>query len=505
MVADRNKKADPETRADAGGVFDLLMPQRTAILAAFLGGLFAALCYLLFIAFADAGATGYRRAVILAANGTAPGTYPNGTRFAPSDLRTGGIVAKVYKNLELGQYGISMAEFDAALWVLPYSPVLEQINLKFRALLAQPSLTLADRAKIEQDYAAALEQNNSFGAVISLDVPNRFSVPPAIAEAVLAAVLNEAAITNVSKLGVAMAAGAIDSAKLVDEASTAAQDLPLALFTLETAQGDLLARTSSMLATPGIADITFGPDQTRLNDIRREAERLGTTEIRLNLAPLANAGIVRDKDGTLRALRSLIQEDQIRIDALQKSIGQIDSLIAQADLFGNRGDTPEGGGASVQLSDATISRLVDLAVENADLGYRRSLFDEKKALGEQASTLNALNQKRRFLAGAIEQQAAAPGPDTDELIGHFANVSAKVAATQNRLWGQLNQLSDLTSGPDSNAQKLIYEDMPLRDPVVASGGLRDRGTWLRALLIFASVVAGGALLQLGRVAIKARA
>ena len=159
----------------------------------------------------------------------------------------------------------------------------------------------------------------------------------------------------------------------------------------------------------------------------------------------------------------------------------------------------------MQLSDATISRLVDLAVENADLGYRRSLFDEKKALGEQASTLNALNQKRRFLAGAIEQQAAAPGPDTDELIGHFANVSAKVAATQNRLWGQLNQLSDLTSGPDSNAQKLIYEDMPLRDPVVASGGLRDRGTWLRALLIFASVVAGGALLQLGRVSIKARA
>lgn len=506
MAASGSKNQGKESDTAAIGSFlSLLWSQRTTTFAALIAGLFAALAYLLFNAFVDSGISNYRRAIILSANGTAPGTYPNGTKFAPSDLRAGGIVAKVHKDLNLAQFGLSLADLDSALSVLPYSPALEQINLKFGALLAQPAITLSERAKIEQDYQAAVEQNNSFGAVVSLSLPSRFGVPPEVAQAVLAAILNEAASVNVNQLGVASAAGARDSAKLVDEESLASLDVPLALHILEAAQDDLLARTRRMLATPGVADIAIGPDQLRLNDIWRGAERLGATSIRLHLAPVANAGIVRDKVDTMRTLASLIREDQIRVETIQKSISQIDNLIVQSDMVRSPAATPESGGTSAQLSDTTVSRLVDLAVENADIDYRRSLFTEKKALGEQVNRLFGIIEKRRLVISAIEQQSATPTPDTNELIERFATSSAIVAATQNRLWGELNALSELASGPDGNAQKQIFEDVPLRDAFVTSGGLGDRNIWLRALLILASFIAGGALLQLGRTAIRPQA
>jgi hypothetical protein len=506
LAGSNTDRTRPDAGHDVGGGFleNLWAARRSTLLAA-IGGLFAALVYLLINAFLSPEVTTYRQAISLVVSGPIPGTYPNGTRFAASDLRGSAILKNVHTDFRMEQFGVSQTDLDAALSVLPYSPAQEQINLKYRSLLAQPGINISERQKFEEDYARATAANQSAGALVSLTFRDGQRVPSVIAKAVLGSIVDEWSSLHVQRLGVAAAADARDSASLIDEDAIARLDLPAAYFTLDKAQIELVERTAKLIATPGFADIMISKNGRRLNDVRREAAALGAMYIRQLLAPIVNTGIARDPVSSTRVLSSLIEEEKINLAGIQQAIRQIDEIIVQSDTVRSLGSPSQPGSTTAQLSDATVSRLVDLSIENADLPYRRILFDEKKALGEQALMLTGLIERRQAIVSAIEAARGSPIPDAEELVKVFSLNAGRIASTQNSLWAEMNQLSELTGGDDFSSGKQIYVELPLRDSVVKSGGLYDSGSWLRALLILASFIAGGLLLQLGRTALRPQA
>ena len=119
--------------------------------------------------------------------------------------------------------------------------------------------------------------------------------------------------------------------------------------------------------------------------------------------------------------------------------------------------------------------------------------------------LAGLIERRQAIRSAIEAARVSPILEAEELVKVFSLNAERIASTQNRLWAEMNQLSELTGGDDFSGEKQIYVELPLRDSMVKSGGLFDRGSWLRALLILASFIAGGLLLQLGRSAHRPQA
>lgn len=503
MAGSKSDQTRPDAGNEVGGSFlESLWAARRSTLLAAAAGLLAALAYLLLYAFFSQGVTTYRQAISLVASGPIPGTYPNGTRFAASDIRAGSILNKVHVDLKLEQFGVSQTDLDAAISVLPYSPGQEQVNLKYRSLLAQPGISINERLRFEEEFAKSTAANESAGAIVSLTFRDGQHVPAEIAKAVVKSIIDEWSSLHVRRLGVAAAANARDSKSLVDEDTISRLDLPAAYLTLDKDQNELIERIARLMETPGFADIMISKDGRRLNDVRRDAAALGSVDIRQILAPVVHAGVASDPISSTRILASMVEEDKIKLAGIQQAMRQIDEIIRQSDSVRSLESPSQSGSTTTQLSDATVSRLVDLAIENADLPYRRTLFDEKKVLGEQALVLTGLIERRQALVRAIEKAQASPIPDAEELVTMFRVNAGRIASTQNSLWSELNQLSELTGGDDFSNGKQMYVELPLRDSIVKSGGLYDRGTWLRALLILASFIAGGLLLQLGRMALR---
>ncbi len=501
MTPERGGRSAVQGDALAAGFLSALWAARSTTLIAVAAGLFSALLYLAVIAFLAPGSTSYRQAIALNVPGAKAGYYPNGTRFSPTDLRGAAILKQAHAASGLERYGVTFVDFDAALTVRSYSPAMDQANLRFRSLMAQPAITLDDRRRLEDEYLKTIAEIGGDGALVTLALRDDQAVPADVAKAALAALLNEWSRLHIDRLGVAAAPNARDSALLLDEAAIAALDVPMAHMAIIGAQADLEARVRRLGTVPGFSDISAGTGKRTLMDVDRDAATVGTVLIAQVLTPIAKAGLARDPSMAKLTMSSLIGEDRIRAATLEQSIRRIDEIVAQADAT-RAGGTAGDGNTTVQLGDATVSRLVDLAVENADLPFRRSLLDEKRRLGEALQAQTASIALRSVILAAIQSAETAPLPNAAALAATFESAASTAAAAQNRLWAELNQLAELTGGADVNTDKQLYLPLQIRDAEMRSGGLRDMAVWLKAAIILATFAAGGLLLQLGRSALK---
>lgn len=465
-------------------------------------GLFLSLAYLAFSAFFLPGTTTYRQAILLSAAGSQTGAYPNGTRFAPSDLRGGLILSKVYAASNLQQFGITLADLDSALSVSAYTPALEQTNLRFRALLNQPGLSPEARRQLDDEYRAAISSLDGVGALVSLGFGDDQKVPPETAKSVLAGIIGEWARLYVDQLGVAAAPNVRDAATLVNQEMLTQLDIPQAYQAIGEAQGKLDLRIAELSVVPGLGDIALENGKRRLNDIKRESEANSLIGLSQILMPLAHSGIARDAEMTKVALANAIADDKAESERLIQSIRQIDEIVAQSISPGTSSNAAQAVATTSQLGDATVERLLDLAVENADLPFRRKLLTEKKELGSKLAALLKRSNSLDRIYSAILSAQAVPVPNSAKLIARFEAAAVDVSTTQNRLWDQMNQLAELSGGQNIDNSKQIYVSVPIADEVVRSGGIGERVLWLKALVLFATFVAGGIVLQLGRSALR---
>lgn len=477
---------------------------RKSVAGSFSIGVAAALLYLAFASEWLPSVTSRQALISLDVRGAKAGYYPNGVVYSPTDIRSPAVMQSVYSALGLSQYGLSRSDLDTALSVFPYSATRGQIDLRYKALAANSNLSFEERSRIEADYAKALEGAVPDGALITLTFPDSKRIPATVSEKIIDAVLSKWSQLYVQDLGASNAPDSVDSKILIDESDVAGLDYVLAYRYLDGAQAELATRIDGLSQVPGISDVAIGSSGRRLKDVYRDVKAIGALRLDQTLKPLAYSGMSKEAEVTARKLKAAVVDTAEAKAATEQKIRLIDEIVAQTtSVSRTTGASSQQEGATLsQLSDSTVTQLIDLAVKNADRPYIRELLAEKQKLGSDvADAARRISELERLTTALSARQQSTP-PFNAASSKQFEQVALIAVRDMNELWAELNQLAITVSDSRLNGEKTVYEKVPMRDAEVVSGGLHDTWPWAIAVAIILFFSFAGMSLHLMRNALQ---
>ncbi|MGB8817287.1 MAG: hypothetical protein WCC66_05120 [Rhizobiaceae bacterium] len=462
------------------------------IAAFFLLGLAAAMLCLAGFAYFKPQHEVYRTAIMLDARGSEPGHYPNGLKFAPQDLRSPAVLSAVHAAFGLEKRGISRESLERSISISEFSPAQDIVRQKYLSLLADKTVTSPDRVRLEEEFTKALESAGTPGTLVALDTTLLADASPELAKAILSGVLDHWSRIFVAEYGAANAPTSVDSKLLVKTEEITDLDYPLIYRYLDTASSRLAQRIDVMEQLPGVEGIAIASTARTVKDIARDARSLDLLQIRQNLEPMAFAGLARQPQLSAIQLQSAAQSIRDQKAETDKRMSTIDELMRQSIQTANQ-NIQAGGGAPAaitQFDDGTITRLLDLAVGNADRPFIRDMLNEKQELATQSIRQATLLTQLERMAAALDP-ATSPGVQLGADAGtRFSAIAGRTVENLNALWSELNLLAEAASSKNINQDRTLYTRIPLREEFIVTGGVQDMATWGLALglIVIATVI-----------------
>lgn len=109
------------------------------------------------------------------------GKYPNGSDFSVSDLVNRTVLESVWRENKLESQGMSLADLEAAVSIVPYADNEMFIRSKYQGMLARKNLSTADISSMERDFRLELEGHAKKNALLSLTLPFSSSISGSLA------------------------------------------------------------------------------------------------------------------------------------------------------------------------------------------------------------------------------------------------------------------------------------------------------------------------------------
>ena len=464
--------------------------------AFFLLGLAAAMLSLAGFAYFKPQHKIFRTAIMLDVRGAAPGHYPNGLKFTPQDLRSPAVLSAVHTAFALEKRGISRETLERSLSISTFSPAQDIVRQKYLSLLADKTVTSPDRVRLEEEFTKALESAGAPGTLVALDATMLGDTSPELAKAILAGVLDNWSRIFVAEYGAANAPTSVDSKLLVKTEEVADLDYPLIYRYLSSASSQLASRIETMEQLPGMEGVAIGYTARTIKDIARDARSLDLLQIRQNLEPIAFAGLARQPQLSAIQLQSAAQSIRDQKAETDKRMSSIDELMRQSIQTANQ-NIQTGGGAPAaitQFDDGTITRLLDLAVGNADRPFIRDMLNEKQNLATQSIRQATLLIQLERMVAALNP-GTSPGVELGADAGtKFSVIAGRTVESLNALWAELNTLAETASSKNINQDRTLYARIPLREEYIITGGVQDIAAWGLALgLIMIATIIGTAV------------
>ncbi len=419
----------------------------------------------------------YRSGVTITMASGAEGRYPNGAKFAISDLRSPLVLAEVYKKNKLETYDILLDDFIGMISVSPYSPGYQSAVDRFQTRLSNKTLTFEERKAIEDDFRNTINSLNASGMQVALTVPDTGKIPASLATKIVDDIPAKWAEIYVERLGVANMPLPTSGVDIVDAQLLGLLDYPLAYDYLVSRVGIVLDQIQNLKEFSGSTTFVSAKSGKSIDDLQRILASMAEFKLTLGLRPLVDGGLSRDPVATVAIYDNLtknLELDSVSQREYSRRVGGV--LQDYASRVGDPTVAPlgsslsgqSGGGTVVTLGQSIDGGLVDkvaqLSNRPAEFAFEKDLL-EKKLDYENAGVsfddkkLRMTNRRNAILNNSLDPAARAT-------MEEKFNVNlADVATTLNQIWGDVLQMTDEVNLKRFNNDKVLYNLSNLSDNV----------------------------------------
>ena len=439
-------------------------------------GLLLGLLFVLFTAISRPSVTTYRSAVTLTMKGAKPGEYPNGSSFAPSDLRSPAVLDAVYQNLSLENFKFSRVDFANAINVEAFSPSIDGITARYQARARAKNITPEELKTIEEVYRNELLAAQNEGMQVLFTVDGKFGIPDEIGRQVVASVPAVWSQVFIESLGVISYQIARSAADLIDQGLVETLDYPLVFDYIESSEKELEKRLSAISQLPNSTNVAVLDSTQTLFDLQRRALNARAFSIEKIMRPIVDKGLSRTQSLTVLAYENRAQVIEIDEKSDVQKSQSISSLIRERNATdaplgsgvgasaGIQGATGSGSGNFSTLGDGVVDRIVALSISSAGAQFREQLLNEK--MGVENSITEKIRERRlieRRLAGIRSQGPGGELPDRDALVAAFESAAASTIMELNDIWRRANEILSIVSRERLNLDKQLYASLPSDD------------------------------------------
>ena len=327
-------------------------------------------------------------------DGVEKGTYPNGTRFSPSDVLATSIVEKVYERNELARF-VKFDDFKNGLVIMASNPELDRLQRAYADQLAARALTTVERQKIETEYAekTAALKNSEFTLVTNFG--SRFAkVPESLAAKAMKDALDcwaeQAKDRGIFKYDLNILSGNVLPANTTDD------DYLIVLDRLRISITRIRANIEDLLKIPGADLLRVGPKNVSLGELRVVLDDMLTYRVGTIDSSIIQNAFYRNKTLSAGYLNEQIFRHKLSLDELNAQTKIIDDVQtnykAERNGVSNANSAAaaisgSGGPMITQLSDTFIDRVMALSERSSDVAFRQSLANRVIAIQNQGATI----------------------------------------------------------------------------------------------------------------------
>jgi hypothetical protein len=401
--------------------------------------------------------------------GAEKGQYPNGSRFASSEILSTPVLLKTFNQNQLQRF-TTYNELASSLYVVESNEAREALAREYQSRLADPRLTSIDRERIQREYelkAGSLTKNQ-----FSLNYARRRgdSVPDAVAKKVLHDTLRNWADYASNEQHVLEHRVTVLSPDVVAPDVTDTRNPIVNTIILRGNVGRLIENIYELGHLPN-AEVTRTRDGLSLNDISIRLE----DAVRYRLDPLVAriaAARLDDRPETLRFLATQLAYDERMLEMKRvaaDTIQQTFSLYVNAQLqMRNAVPAPapaadeaakNGETATImpQINEGFLDRLIQLTARTGDADFRQTLTDEYR---KRALLLAPAEAMVAYDRAALESVRNTTGPATQI---DAAQVEREIATTRTnvrQLAVKVQELHKVISQNLNPATELVTASTP---------------------------------------------
>jgi hypothetical protein len=474
------------------------------VLGAFAAALLASAAILLFRAAVPQLAT-YRSGITLTMSGADPGKYPNGTEFAPSDMRAPIVLSAVHDDNNLSDRGIDLPTFAGMVTVEAYSPILESTIDRYRKRLDNKQLTFEERKLVEAEFSASMGSILGRDVVVGVTVSDSWHVSKELGTKLASDIPAKWADIYVNQLGAARLPVSVSGTALVDRALLAGLDYPLAYDYLDELKRKLGSRISEISALPGASTLMSHPTGKSLADLQRSLEAVSEFRMRRVLQPIVDLGLTKSPKMTAITYENMIENLNLTSRSTAERSQLVSGIVTDVDANGSRASAQVGGGSGFstagmmpQMDGTFVDKIIELSSKGSGVAFREDLLQRKLGLENDGVSTKELSTRFAQRLGAIKEFDTLN--DTNpELVPTFVQGAASVAAEMDTLWTETNNILEQVNLKRLNFDKALYKSSELAGNVVIS---REPLLTQRMILIVAAASVLGALIAAAAFAIR---
>jgi hypothetical protein len=404
---------------------------------------------------------------VVTLEGATETTYPSGAAFVPEDVIAAPVLEQVFSDNGLSSYG-NYWSFRNAFSVIGATPDVDLLVQEYRARLAEPRLSSADRARIEDEFRRRRELlSQEARHTLRFRRDSRFrAMPVTLVQKTLLDVLATWARQAEMRKGAITYNIAVFSKSLLRQEALGSEEYLVAADLLRVQVGRVLANIDQIAKIPGAELIRVGPEAVSLAEVRANLEDTQRFVVQPLIGLVAMSGLARDPKYLLDYFDDRLAQIEIDRRAAEQHAAAIrDSLrdyaAGRSGTSARRGPAGESGFPTGSLRGSPVAgstfldRLLDLYTRGDDLEYRQKMTDRLADLG---FTLASLERERGYyqeVAGRL-RTGAPVARSTAAVLPAIERQMADAVERTGRAIDLMNAVFEQLSAGHLNPPTLLY-------------------------------------------------
>jgi len=427
--------------------------------------------------------------------GAEQGFYPNQTRFAVTDITATTVIDEVYEANAVAQY-CQVDDFRAGFVIEESSPDLQFLRLEFLARLSDTRLTVIDRQRLQEEFAArrtSLSRRFELRFIRNADCA---TLPDQVITKSMSDVLNTWARQAQERRGVLKARVPVLGESVFNTSKNQDPSLLVQADLVRSAIDRVILSIAALQSEPGSDLIRVGEERLGLLEVRLRLEDLRQTR----LDPLiSNAGrglgrasiqyVQQALDGATIRLTEAEKHAETYRQALREYVGT--TPVQAASTSGAQ--APRSGDVQMlapQIDRTFIDGILDLSSENT--AFRQELTRNSITYALEAATrAAAVEHYRRLLESMAAPADSSLSPEVVRKALADIVVEAREATRQFNLLYE--EYSKVTFRPGPYLFRLTE---PATVTMLRSFDVRDLGALVLGTLVAAPILLGALCLAL---------
>lgn len=363
------------------------------------------------------------------------GKYPNGSDFSVSDLVNRTVLESVWRENKLESQGMSLADLEAAVSIVPYADNEMFIRSKYQGMLARKNLSTADISSMERDFRLELEGHAKKNALLSLTVPFSSSISGSLAIKIIRDIPETWSKQAIQQLGV-VSMPVADGEAVKDEVLKKGSPFQIVDYFYKSADG-LALTLNRISAYPGGDTLKDPETGLSVEDLKHQVAELNRYWVLdfdnyVQQRNQASEIDIRSAEIRLKELQEKKQEYLAEAKTYKLALADYDAL-KQSQSLNDPVSRNQQNASGMQLQGDALQKLIDIGGQNKDSEFRQEMVKKRVDADLKA---NAMDQEimrldRRILAARKVASKSAVDPEkmafyTSEIWTQFLAISGGV-------------------------------------------------------------------------------